>query len=177
MRVGTSVWKLTFNLRSAQVLDGMRSHMISAAASKTRSGKVVYSHLYNEIKEATAKSGHSFTPVDTTPSTWLIDKFNDQSNQDAMERNVKRKMSLSAGNSPAVAARGSPKRRGSMSLLPPPHSNNTMDGKFDENDNYGGAVNFKVGEVSERSTRSTRSERALWKTSILAMKCAKWLQT
>jgi len=37
--------------------------------------------------------------------------------------------------------------------------------------NYKTTSGVGFGEVSERS------ERAFWKTSILAMKCAKWLQT
>ena len=34
-----------------------------------------------------------------------------------------------------------------------------------------------VGELAVMKKVSERSERAFWKTSILAMKCAKWLQT
>jgi len=35
----------------------------------------------------------------------------------------------------------------------------------------------RVVEVSESQSREKKSERAILKTRILAMKCAKWLQT
>ena len=63
------------NFEIRKVLETMRMHLQSAHSSKTRSGKVVYNHLYGELKDVASKSGHNFTPVDTSMSTFLSEKF------------------------------------------------------------------------------------------------------
>ena len=62
--------------------------MVSAHQSKTRGGKVIYSHLYGEMKQKSRDAGMVFSETDTSMSSFLTTKFK----EDEARRKEKREL-------------------------------------------------------------------------------------
>ena len=61
-----------------KVMEAMRQHLTSAHQSKTRSGKVIYGHLYGELKQKSRDAGLVFTDTDTSMSDFVAGKFEEE---------------------------------------------------------------------------------------------------
>ena len=71
-----------------KIVESMRQHLVSAHQSKTRGGKVIYGHLYGEMKQKSRDAGMVFSETDTSMSPFLAQKFE----EDARRRKEKREL-------------------------------------------------------------------------------------